>query len=170
MHFSRERNEPARVHIKCAPRSLRSVHPHQVMAIHAVLNLTNYSCYYFALILALSLTVISCNNLKCRQSPCPPANVGVPQLKQIREPINNDLSPIMDSHLTDLQGKKVYKDASTGESTKHKYVPEYMLDIYAQKMQRSVAGKSFDNVRNYRAIPGYYGIIYKYSQTFNFMF
>lgn len=139
---------------------MRSVH--HVMAVPVAGNLANYSCfvlYYFALTLALSLTVISCNNTKCRQNSCPfPTNlpfISVPPLKQV-ESISNDLSPIMDSPLDDLH-KQVYKFTSVDNTVRHKHIPEYMLDIFAQKMQRSVAGKSFDNVRNYRAnIPGFF--------------
>ncbi len=128
------------------------------MALPVAGIIANYSCYYFTLTLAISLTVISCNNAKCRQNSCPfPTTLpftSVPTLKQV-ESISNDLSPIMDSPL-DLH-KQVYKVTSMDEAVQRKHVPEYMLDIFAQKMQRSVAGKSFDNVRNYRAnIPGFF--------------
>lgn len=130
------------------------------MAFYKVLNLATYK--FLNIVLTYLTMLLPVSALQCNQGPCslpivvpssPNPKVDLQHFSK-RETTSNELSPIMDPHLTD--GYSTIQDDKNvpPEPTNTKYIPDYMFDIYNQKIHKSNGGNIFDNVRIYRTILG----------------
>lgn len=123
------------------------------------INFTTYSFLKVAFIVIAQLTTKLVLTLQCHHSPCSFPTVisstteGLQQFPQ-QEATSNDLNPIMDPHLTDGFSPVQTEKNVPPEPTNIKHIPDYMLDIYNQKIHKSAGGNVFDNVRIYRASLG----------------
>lgn len=110
-----------------------------------------------ALLVITSLTMVLA--LQCHHSPCtfptvvPSTTEGLQEFFQ-RETPSNDLNPIMDSHLTDSFSPIQDEKKIPLEPNSIRHIPDYMFQIYNQKIHKSAGGNIFDNVRIYRASLG----------------
>lgn len=130
------------------------------MVFNGTINLKSYLFCCVVLVLMANVTTISCHSAKCRQNPCSlpsvlPSSLELEKFTQ-RESTSNDLNPMM-NHLAGVYSSvQDYEHTLPETSIKHKNIPNYMFDIYAQKTHKLSTGNSYDNVRNYRAISGPY--------------
>lgn len=98
--------------------------------------------------------------VRCPQPPCYSLKkLAVSTQKTAKELSNqeftgNDLSPIMED--TDRYSfAQDYKNETHKTSIPiRKRIPEYMLDLYDNKIERVIFGNSFENVRMYKASTG----------------
>ncbi|KAK4005326.1 hypothetical protein OUZ56_007043 [Daphnia magna] len=127
------------------------------MALNGTFNVTNNLFFCFVLVLVINVATIPCYSVKCRQNPCSlpsvlPSALGLWKFTQ-QESTSNDLNPMMNNHLRDVYSSaQDYEHMLPETSIKRKNIPNYMLDIYAQRTHKLATGNSYDNVRNYRAI------------------
>lgn len=130
------------------------------MVFYEAFHFLTYSFLNTVLVLSV-LTLTSCYVPQCRQRPCsfpitaPFLNTSLQQHAQL-ESTSNALNPLIDHQLTE-DYLAIQENEIAPPISKLKNVPDYMLNIYSQKIHRSGSGKIFDNVRIYRANLGLLG-------------